>query len=166
MPEPTIYGLEGAAPTPSPLEQSAALPEAPAAEGARTQGLPYPAAEAFEQAAARLLDDDIQEWTHTAGPLPSASELAAYEAISPGMAEALMQLYAAMRAREEDRNDRRERSRELRRLVALVFTFLLSLLCGYNGLDALSAGDTSLGLAFSGGGASALLWAFLKANDD
>lgn len=135
-------------------------------EGIPATPLNAPAAESFQQEAARLLDDDIREWTHTAGPLPSAQELAAYEQIAPGMAESLMQLHTAIRIREEDRADRLAHSRERRRLIVLVLAFLLSLLCGANGIDALSAGHTELGLAFSGGSASALLLTLLKAGAD
>ncbi len=98
-------------------------------------------------------------------PLPSADDLARYEAISPGLAEQFIRLYADATTRENDRADCAAKARERNRTIALVCAFLLAVLAGFSGMDALAQGDTATGLTLSGGSLSALVFAFLKATE-
>lgn len=98
-------------------------------------------------------------------PLPSAEDLARYEAISPGLAERFLQCYATITARENDRADCAVKAQERNRTIALICAFLLAVLAGFGGVDALAQGDTATGLTLSGGSLSALVIAFLKATE-
>lgn len=108
---------------------------------------------------------DFSTFYLQSGPLPSAEELGRYEAISPGLAEAFIRLYAESAARENDRADRAASARERNHTIALVCAFLLAVLAGFGGMDALAQGDTAAGLTLSGGSLSALVFAFLKATE-
>lgn len=99
------------------------------------------------------------------GPLPTAKELAQYEEISAGMGEKLMALYAQSLSRADDRADRITKAKEWRHLVTLMAAFILAIIAGCGGIDALQQGDTTTGLTLSGGSLSAVILAFLKATN-
>ncbi len=119
---------------------------------------------------ARTHQREVTRQSHSlhlfSGPLPDADELARYEAIAPGLAREMMAMLNRQNQADLDEQHRRCRAREYRHTLALICAFLLAVLAGLGGFDALVEGDTATGLTLSGGSLSALVLAFLKATQN
>ena len=115
---------------------------------------PMPAADEAVREAASL------NWH--CGPLPDPDDLAAYEALAPGTAKALIKSAYDALCRRDALSAMRLQYAARHDMAELVLTFLLAILAGAGGFDSLNQGDLATGLTLSGGSLSAMALALLR----